>query len=126
MGWRKELRKRRKLARVEKKELYVSDAGYRASVDERRKKIISSAINVGTSLTKALVGGSIGKAIQSVKGINEGAITSTPSSREERIALDNKLTVGVAEQKNTTNGIDKKTLVYIGIAAIGLLLFSGK
>jgi len=127
MGWRKELKKRRKLARVKKKELYVTDSDYRASVDERKKKILQSAINIGGAVAKTITGGGIPAALNSLKAQNEQGVSTQVASRVERINIDNKLRgYSTATAQNENHGLDKKTLVYFGVAAIGLFLFTRK
>jgi len=130
MGWRRELKKRRKLARVQKKELYVKDANYRAQVDERRKNIVKSAISIGGAITNLLPGAKgVGEVMHSLKARNELNVNTQAATRSERLAIDEKLrgySVVPTTKKDSLDGIDKKTLVYIGIAAVGLLLFAGK
>jgi hypothetical protein len=128
MGWRKDLRKRRKLARVRKKELYVTDEQYRKAKDERKSKIIQSAINVGTSVAGAFTGsagGGIGAALNALRAQND--LGESPKTRDERLKVDSKLRGYNNITLEQENGTKQNTTLYIAAAAaVAVLFFVGK
>jgi len=126
MGWRRDMRKRRKELKLKKKELYLTNEDFRDKVDAKRKRVFSTILQAGGAITNMIPGGQgISAAISNSRTRNETGVSADFAGREQRLKIQESYTKAKPKH-NGTDGKDNKTiLVAIGVAA-ALFLAKGR
>lgn len=120
--WRRDLRRRRKEARLKKKELYITDPVFRSSQDAKKKKIFDTALSVGGSIAGLLpFGGTVAQAITGLRSNNELGSVGVAATREDRLVNDTLLRGDNPVTDEPDKEDEKRIYYYIGAAAVVLL-----